>query len=332
MLDQAVPKGARSDDERLRLLDDRLEALDLEGHWRLGDPGRGEPAPASPPHLWRWTDLRSLLTEAGDIRAIAGHLGRRTVRLCTPGLGEKWTTRTIHASVQLVKPGEVAAAHRHSMPALRFVLEGDGGYTTVEGVKIPMEPGDLILTPAGAWHDHSHDGDRAMMWIDGHDFPFTNRLNALFFQNYAQPQQAVTSVATSSGPYVFKGSASRERLAATTWEGADPCWGPSLTYADPRGRGPTLPTIACRLTRIEAARPTLRHRRTANVIYHVVAGSGTTRAGETELRWGPGDLFVVPGWTWQQHAADSGDAILFSMSDEAILERFGLLRIETEQG
>lgn len=330
MLDQAVP-DALSDEERLQQLDDRLAANHLEGHWRLGDPGSGEAIPASPPHLWRWAEVRSLLSAAGEIRSIEGHMGRRTVRLCTPELGEQWTTRTIHASVQLVKPGEIAAAHRHSMAALRFVIEGDGGYTTVEGVKIPMEPGDLILTPGDAWHDHGHDGARAMMWIDGHDFPFTNRLNAFFFEKYPQLQQPVTGVATSSQPYVFKGADWQARLAATTWDGADPCWGPTVALADPRNGTATLPSIACRVTRVEPRRPTRRYRRTANVIYHVVAGTGTTVAGGAELRWGPGDLFVVPGWTWQHHTADAPGATLFSMSDEAILERFGLLRVETER-
>ena len=122
--------------------------------------------------------MRSLLFEAGEITAIEGVSGRRTVRLCTPGFSEKWATPTIHASVQLVKPGEIAAAHRHSLSALRFVIEGSGGYTTVDGAKLTMEPGDLILTPAWSWHDHGHEGDEAMIWIDGHDVPFTRYLNS----------------------------------------------------------------------------------------------------------------------------------------------------------
>lgn len=317
-----------SEDERLARLDARLEALHLEGHWRLPHQSRVEPSPVAAPFLWRWSDVRSGLWEAGELRGIDGGAGRRTVRLCTPGLAQKWTTPTIHASIQLVKPGEVAPAHRHTLGALRFVIEGRGGYTTVDGAKLTMEPGDLVLTPQWTWHDHGHDGDTPMIWIDGHDFPFTNHLNGIFFENYPQAQQPVQS--TGPHHYVFKGTEARARLHELGAEAADPCFGTTLAYTDPRSGASTLPTMTCRLSRLAAGEETARSRRTANVIYHVVAGSGTTSAGNVELRWGPGDLFVVPGWTWQQHRAEHGEAILFSMSDEPILSRYGVMRVETE--
>ena len=308
------------EDARLANLDRKLEGLQLEGHWRLPHAHRTEPSPVAPPYRWKWTDIRSSLLEAGEIRAIDGGAGRRTVRLCTPGLSAKWTTPTIHASIQLVKPGEVAPAHRHTMGALRFIIEGHGGYTTVNGTKLVMEPGDLVLTPGWDWHDHGHDGDRPMIWIDGHDFPFTNHLNGIFFENFPERQQPVTAVAGPGHHYVFKGSESRAQLAAQG----------EVTFTDPRTGATTLPTMTCRLTRLDAGRETPRTRRTANVIYHVVEGSGTTQAGDRELRWETGDLFVVPGWTWAEHRAETrGGAILFSMSDEPILERYGVFRVET---
>ena len=105
----------------------------------------------------------------------------------------------------------------------------------------------------------------------------------------------------------------------------------ALVFTDPRTGASTLPTMTCRLSRVTSGWETTRSRRTANVVYHVVAGSGTSVVGETELRWETGDLFVVPGWTWQQHRAENGDAILFSMSDEPILSSYGVLRVETEK-
>lgn len=324
-----VSVEALSPEERLARLDARLETLDLEGHWRLHGGSAGEPRPLAPAHLWRWADVRAVLCEAGEIRAIDGGAGRRTVRLCTPGLAQKWTTPTIHASVQLVKPGEIAPAHRHTLGALRFVIEGAGGYTTVDGDKLAMEPGDLILTPQWSWHDHGHDGDQPMIWIDGHDFPFSNYLNGIFFENFPQKQQPVVSQGGASHPYVFRGSESLARLRSLGTGAADPCWGTTLVYTDPRTGASTLPTMTCRLSRLESGTSTLRSRRTANVIYHVVSGSGSTRAGDRELHWGPGDLFVVPSWTWQQHRVAGTDAILFSMSDEPILSSYGLLRVET---
>ena len=161
-------------------------------------PGR-RAAPLTPANLWRWADIRRLLLRAGEIRALDGGAGRRTVRLCMPGLEQKWATRTIHASFQLVKPGETAEAHRHSLAALRFVVEGRGGHTTVEGEKFIMEPGDLVLTPQYSWHDHANDGDEAMIWIDGHDGPLTLGLNAAFFERFSQPAQAVVHDNSSCG-------------------------------------------------------------------------------------------------------------------------------------
>jgi mannose-6-phosphate isomerase-like protein (cupin superfamily) len=155
------------DDAAVAALNEELASLDLEGHWQLsGNVLANEPRPVVPAHLWHWADIRRLLLRAGEIRALDGGGGRRTVRLCLPGLEQKWATRTIHASFQLVKPGETAQAHRHSLAALRFVVEGSGGHTTVEGEKFIMEPGDLVLTPQYTWHDHGNESDGTMIWID----------------------------------------------------------------------------------------------------------------------------------------------------------------------
>lgn len=318
-----------SEKDQLERLDERLAEANLEGHWRLPENAGGAPTPFAPAHLWDWHVVRALLFEAGEITAIEGVAGRRTVRLCTPGFSQKWTTPTIHASVQMVKPGEIAAAHRHSLGALRFVIEGSGGYTTVDGAKLTMEPGDLILTPVMTWHDHGHEGNEAMVWIDGHDVPFSRYLNSIFFEGYPQLQQPIVSDGAAHHPYVYKGSEARASLAALGDDANDPCFGITLKYRDHRTGGTTLPTIACRLSRLQAGQETARHRRTANLIYHVVSGAGTTLAGDKELDWQAGDIFVVPGWTWHQHQAGQ-DAVFFSMSDEAILEPLGLLRVETQ--
>jgi gentisate 1,2-dioxygenase len=242
----------------------------------------------------------------------------------------KWTTPTIHASVQLVKPGEVAEAHRHSMGAFRFVLEGRGGYTAVEGEKLAMEPGDLILTPSWAWHDHGHEGDIPTIWIDVHDFPFTNHLGSIFYQPYGQLQQPLRNTLPETSPFVFKGRDSVAALRAKAEDTRDPSMGVTLDYRAPGGGASMLPTMACRLHRFAAGETTDRARQTANSIFHVVAGEGRTRAGDVMLDWQQGDIFVMPGWTWHDHqcAANEG-AILLSVSDEPILKHFGLMRRET---
>ena len=320
---------APATDERVAQLDAKLAALHLEGHWRLPLAERREPRPFAAPYHWRWADVRAALVEAGELLGIEAEAGRRTIRLCTPGLLGNKTSPTLQTSIQLVKPGEIAPAHRHTMNALRYVIEGRGGYTTVNGAKLSMEPGDLLLTPGWAWHDHGHEGDRPMIWIDGHDFPFTHFINGFFSQPYAQPQQDVTSVGAPDAHHVFPGAQTRAQLEALGDDAGDPAWGPTVTYTDPRTGASTLPTMRCRLSRVADDRATARSRRTATVVYHVVSGSGATLAGERELRWAAGDFVVVPPWTWQQHRADDGGAVLFSMSDEPILEAFGVLRVET---
>jgi gentisate 1,2-dioxygenase len=333
-------------DAALAELNDELASLDLEGHWQLtGAVLADEPRPTTPANLWRGDDIRRLLLRAGEIRAIDGGAGRRTVRLCMPGLGQKWATRTIHASFQLVKPGETAEAHRHSLGALRFVIEGSGGHTTVDGEKFIMEPGDLVLTPQYTWHDHGNDSDKPMIWIDGHDGPLTLALNAMFFERFSAPLQQVRhddrftrrrtgalrprGVEKRAGryPYIYKWRDAREVLAAMEPAEWDPHEGFVLDYVDPVSGGPTLPTIACRLHQLPAGRATARQRETSSRIYYVVQGAGRTVAQEKALRWGPGDTFVIPGWSWSEHSAET-DAVLFAMSDEPVLQATCLYRRE----
>jgi gentisate 1,2-dioxygenase len=325
-----APAGGLAIDDDLARLDEEIARYNLEGHWKLVGGLPPEPKPYAKPYLWRWQDIRRLLWRAGEMRGIEGGASRRTVRLCTPGHALKWTTPTIHASVQLVKPGEVAEAHRHTMGAFRFVLEGRGGFTTVEGEKLVMEAGDLILTPQWAWHDHGHEGDIPTIWIDVHDFPFTNHLGSIFYQPFGELQQPLRNAAANPSPFVFKGRDSLAALATKGEDGRDPSGGVTLDYRGPSDAASTLPTMACRLHRFTPGEETLPVRQTANVIYHVVSGKGRTRGGDVTLDWQQGDIFVMPGWTWHDHhiAADGG-AILFSVSDEPILKHFGLMRCET---
>lgn len=335
-----------AEDEALATLNDELASLDLEGHWQLsGAVLANEPRPLTPANLWRGQDILRLLRRAGEIRALDGGAGRRTVRLCLPGLGQKWATPTIHASFQLVKPGETAEAHRHSLGALRFVVEGSGGHTTVNGEKFIMEPGDLVLTPQYTWHDHGNESDQPMIWIDGHDGPLTLALNAMFFDHFSAPSQQVLhddrytrrrtgalrprSIEKRAGgyPYIYKWRDSQERLAAMEPSDWDAHEGFVLDYVDPVSGGFTLPTIACRLHGLPAGRRTVRQRETSSRIYYVMRGAGCTVAEEKTLRWGVGDTFVVPSWSWSEHLADTG-AILFAMSDEPVLQAICLYRRE----
>ena len=170
-----------------------------------------------------------------------------------------------------------------------------------------------------------------MIWIDGHDVPFSGYLNAIFFEGYKSLQQEITDTNDRAHPYVYKGSDTRARLNALGDDARDPCFGITLIYEDQLTGKDALPTMRCRISRLTSGEETTLHRRTANLIYHVVSGSGATLAGDRELAWREGDLFVVPGWTWHQHCAQSPNAVLFSMSDEPVADAFGLLRIQTKE-
>jgi gentisate 1,2-dioxygenase len=329
-----VTLTTRSIAERTAALDASLEALNVVGHWKSNSDGLpAEPRSAAQPFLWRWSDLYPRVLEAGEVLGIEGGASRRTLRLCNPGLTSETTTQTIHASVQMVKPGEIAESHRHSIGALRFVLQGAGGQTTVNGEPFIMKQYDLVLTPSGSWHEHTNDSAEPIIWIDGHDLPLVRALDELFFEPFGEPGPALPpSLSYAGTPHIFKGGealAALDRAPASAWTPSD---GRVFTYHDPLTGGPTLPTIGCRLHRFESGEQLQPRRETASTIYYVIGGTGTTRCGERVLRWQTGDIFVIPNWTWYAHAADFGEnATLFSLSDAPMLDALGLLRSQSQE-
>ena len=335
------------ENDALMAFDEQLAGDHMEGHWRLGNSLTPEPAAKSHAHLWPWETVYSQLLRAGEMLGMEGGASRRTLRLCAPGLPIKATTLTFQTSIQLVKPGEIAEAHRHTITAFRFILKGSGGYTTVEGEKFVMEPHDLVLTPQWAWHNHGNDTDEAMVWIDGLDHPFIQALNVCFFEPHNALQQDATRPAgyhnmragamrpaadeTPIGgvPYIYKGSEALAALEQLGPEDHDPFDGLTLEYRNPMTGGPTLATIACRLHLLTPGEVTRRRRHTASTVYHVIEGRGETEAGDDKLSWGPGDIFVIPNWTWHRHEiAGDGRAIFFSVRDDPIFRPFGLYRSE----
>ena len=329
-----------------------MEAKSLGGHWQMEARMPGEPKTTVLPYLWRWTDVWSALEEAGELVSME-MAGRRTVRLFNPGLaagGRPTTTQTLHMSVQLVKPGEIAECHRHTLAAIRFVVRGRGAYTTVEGQRCPMAPGDLILTPAWTWHDHTHDGGEPMAWLDGLDIPLVQALQQVVFEPFPEERQPVACSSDASGglygaiappgpppgpanPYYHYRWADAEAALAALVQSAepDPYDGYHLIYRNPSTGGATLPTMTCALTMLRPGQETRAHRHTSAVIYHCFRGQGSTWIGDQRFDWGPGDSFVVPLWYPHRHAntADA-DAVLFSMSDQPVLQALGFYREQAE--
>jgi gentisate 1,2-dioxygenase len=222
------------------------------------------------------------------------------------------------------------------MAAIRYVVEGKDTFTTVNGQRFLMEPGDLILTPNWTWHDHINESDGPMIWIDGLDVPFSRAMDVMFIEEHEKPQQSVQrifktssdSVAAQGGsPWYYKWQEAEQELKQMTQRpaGADLV----LDYKGKDG-GPTLPTIACGQHLLRPGEVTKSRRRTSSGIFHVMRGHGKTVVNDTVLEWKRGDFFVVPNWNWHRHENHSTDkdAVLFFMSDRPLLEPFGLFREE----
>lgn len=336
--------------DSVALLDRDMAAKSLSGYWRLGMEGLPpQPVTAVQPHLWKWADVYGSLVRAGEVISLE-QSERRVVRLVNPGLDQKhaFATHTIQISFQYVKPGENARAHRHTPAALRFVVQGDGAYTTVNGQKCVMQPGDLILTPKLTWHDHSNDSMEPMVWLDGLDFPLVTALHQVMQERYPERRQRVEKnseqvMDTLGGSirhglplteyfhYKWRDTEKTLRALAASPAARNRFDGYLLEYRNPLTGGPTMTTIQCAVQLLRSRDGTETHRHTSTVIYHVFSGNGATDIGGRRFEWQQGDSFVVPLWYDHSHInlSSSDDAILFSMSDAPMLKALDLYREES---
>src|SRR5437660_10210334 len=166
---------------------DRIAPANLAPLWEnLHRMVTSEPAPSCLPAIWHYRDVRPHLIESGGL-ITAQEATRRVLMLMNPGLGgEASITGSLFAGLQLIMPGEVAPAHRHSQSALRFIIEGHGAYTAVDGERTAMQPGDFVITPSWTWHDHGNETKEPMVWLDGLDLALVDLLNAVFFEAYGE--------------------------------------------------------------------------------------------------------------------------------------------------
>lgn len=304
-----------------------------------------EPKPMGEPTLWRYADLRPLLMDAGK-QISAEEAERRVLALKNPGLERPGIAQTLFAGLQLVMPGEVAPAHRHTQGAIRFVLESSGGYTAVEGERCTMERGDFITTPSWCWHDHENTSDGPMIWLDGLDVPLVNFFGAKFAEENETDQQPIhrgddDSVrrfgnglrpfyGAEQKPYspIFRypyASAKAAVLQMAASDNIDARHGYKMVYANPNDGGHVLPTIAAFLQYLPKRFETAGTRSTESTVFSVVEGRGTAKVADMELQFEENDTFVIPNWTTFQLQADN-DTILFSFSDRAAQERLGIFQ------
>ena len=307
-----------------------------------------EPATPCVPVLWRYDEVRPYLMRSGAL-ITAKEAERRVLILENPALpGKASITHTLYAGLQLILPGEVAPAHRHSQSALRFVIEGQGAFTAVDGERTYMNPGDFIITPSWTWHDHGNDSGKPMVWLDGLDIPLVSLLDAGFMEPGNAEQQMATKPpgdslarygsgllpvdwkpATKTSPvFNYPYARTREALEQMRKHGDwDPCHGLKLRYVNPATGDYAMPTMATFMQLLPKGFAGSPYRSTDGTVYVCVEGSGETRIGDQIFAWGRRDVFVVPSWFRHSHRA-TADAVLFSFSDRPVQEKLGLWREE----
>jgi gentisate 1,2-dioxygenase len=347
-------------------LKEDARALHLVEFWeQRADIELRQPRNRALPYRWRWTDIEPRLHAAARTVPIE-ECERRALVFQNPGIADKpYITETIFAAYSLYNPGERAPVHRHTPCASRFVLEGDGGFTVVEGEKLPMARGDLVITPNGTWHDHGNDGSEPVIWVDVLDVPLVESLNATSFVfDYHEPdadgrpqrklQQSLSvPVGHSQNLYATGGvkplfvdhrRSAREHSPMFSYRWADtrgalermaaypgsPYDGIVIEYVDPTTGGLVMPTMSFRAQMLRPGESTAWRRRMASTVYCVLEGEGRVELEGGALEWTRNDVFTVPGWSWSRFVNPTRKPVfLYSVTDEPTLRKLGLMR---EQG
>jgi gentisate 1,2-dioxygenase len=274
---------------------------------------------------------------------------RRVLVLENPALrGTSQITSSLYAGLQLILPGEMAPSHRHQASAIRFIIEGSGAYTAVDGERTTMQPGDFIITPAWCYHDHGNPGDQPVVWMDGLDIPIVNKFDAGFAEHDHVEVQPITREEgdalarygtnllpveykpqrMSSPVFSYPYARTRDILDRLYRGGPlDQRHGIKVQYSNPTTGGYPTPTIAAFIQLLPARFRGKKYRATDATIYCVIEGRGRTEIGDTAFEWGPRDIFVAPSWKPVAHQARE-ESVLFSFSDRAAQKALGLWRDE----
>ena len=303
-----------------------------------------EPVTRCAPVIWNYDDIKRLVMESGE------EAERRVLILENPGMpGESRATNTLFAGVQMILPGEVAPAHRHVSSAIRFVLDGEGAYTAVEGEKSFMAPGDFVITANWAPHDHGNTSNKPMLWLDVLDFPQVNFFEASFAEHFEEATQSTSRADGDSLAFYGSGvlpdgapaQMNRSPVINYTYARTRPIiermmkagdidkrHGARVRYANPINGGPVLPTMGAGLALLPKGFKGEQYRATDGSIFVCVEGKGTTTVDGKVLEWGPNDVFVVPPWKRFSHNAEK-ESVLFSISDRPSQEALGIWREDT---
>ncbi|ASR88022.1 MULTISPECIES: cupin domain-containing protein [Alcaligenes] len=312
-----------------------------------------EPKSDSVPVVWRYRDLRDYVLRSVDLVS-PEKAGRRVIYLNNPGRQEvSAAVGWLYSGLQVMKPGEAASAHAHSSSALRFIMEGRGAYTIVDGHKMTLGANDFVLTPNGCWHEHGVEADGLpCIWQDGLDIPLVNALEAGFYAVHPDLSQAIThpvndAVGIWGGrglkPTLHDWQKPYSPLLKYEWEptyealsayakvtDGSPFDGVIMDYINPLTGGPVMSTIGASMQMLRPGEHTKAHRHTGSIMYQCAKGEGYSIINGKRFDWRERDIFCVPSWMFHEHVngSSSDDACLFSFHDLPVMRALNLYREE----
>ena len=356
-----VAHGMQPEDTpELRALYKGFQEQSLIPLWtQLGDLMPMHPKSNAVPHVWEWAKLLPLAEASGDLVPVGRGGERRAIGLANPGLAPNaYISPTLWAAIQYLGPRETAPEHRHAQNAFRFVVEGEGVWTVVNGAPVRMSRGDLLLTPGWAYHGHHNDRDAPMAWLDGLDIPFSQQMDVGFFEfgsdkvtDYATPDfsrgerlwahpglrplsglQNTVSSPLAAFRWAHTDQALSEQLMLED-EGYPATFEPghaAIRFTNPTTGGDVMPTIRCQFHRLRAGTESVMRQEVGSNVFQVFDGKGAVNlAGET-YPLNKGDMFVAPSWVPFQLQAET-EFDLFRFSDAPIMERLNFMRTATSE-
>ncbi|MGV9923453.1 cupin domain-containing protein [Nocardia rhamnosiphila] len=324
---------------------------------QTGDLMPSSPAPAAVAHVWKWSELLDIARRSGELVPVGRGGERRAIGLANPGLAPTpYATPTLWCAIQWLGPHETAPEHRHAQNAFRFVIEGEGVWTVVDGDPVAMRRGDLLMTPGWCFHGHHNETDQPMAWIDGLDVPLAHDLDLGFFEFGPETVTDTTTPHISRSerlwshpgltPLSAPGPRDSTPIAAYRWEHTDHALREQLLleeeghpatiepghaaikYTNPTNGNDVLPTIRCEFHRLRAGTRTAARREVGSSIWQVFDGNGHVVLDDERRALTTGDLFVVPSWvSWSLESETGLD--LFRFSDAPVIEKLRYNRTST---
>ncbi|GFF96417.1 gentisate 1,2-dioxygenase [Aspergillus udagawae] len=319
MAPSMIDTPLQSADSAAQLLQDLEDSKTLPLWTQMTRLNPPEPNPTAIPFVWKYDSIRPNLLRAGHL-VTEKQAERRVLMLVNPARDAPYTTDTLYAGLQLVMPNETAPAHRHTAFAMRYIIEGNGGFTAVHGRRIRMQKGDVILTPTWNYHDHGKDGSGPMIWLDGLDLPNFRHFPVHFVEHFSEPRYPAEDVDPSASPIVFPWDQMKARLDETEGNWA------TQRYLKADGREVSRVLGGC-AERLNASTSSPRRQDTLSVVYHVITGKGRSEVGGQTLEWKAGDTFCVPSWHAYQHFAEAGETVyLYRFDDKPMITALGFYR------